>query len=372
MSALEYLEQPPRGIAGAVADGTTRLYLRPLELEGSRHGGTIPLEGGPLRFGACEAWFREPGRIRVARLPVAGLREWAVAEGAAVEIRIARLLDNLCAPRPPFAGLALDRPRLMGVINATPDSFSEAGAQRAPEAAIAHGRALLAAGADMLDVGGESTRPGAEPVAEAEELERVLPVIRALGREPAPVSVDTRRAAVMRAAIEAGAVVVNDVSALTADPDSLAAVADADVPVVLMHMRGEPATMARAARYDNVLLDVYDHLEARVAACRAAGMGLGRIAIDPGFGFAKTAADNAAVLRGLAIFHGIGCALVVGVSRKGLVRAVRRAAPPAHRLAASIAAAVAALDRGARILRVHDVAESAQAVAVWRAIHDPG
>jgi dihydropteroate synthase len=267
-----------------------------------------------------------------------------------------------------FAGIALDRPRLVGVVNVTPDSFSDGGRFMDPAAAIDQGRRLVEQGAAMLDIGGESTRPGAAPTPAEEQLRRVLPAIEGLADCGVPLSIDTRSARVMRAAVAAGAAVVNDISALAHDPESLATVADLGCPVILMHMRGDPATMRETPHYEDVVGEVTAELAARIAACEAAGIARARICIDPGLGFAKASAHNEAVLRGLAAFHALGCPIMVGASRKGLVRAVKRGAAPGERLAASLAAALIAAEVGVRFLRVHDVAETAQALAVWQAV----
>lgn len=266
-----------------------------------------------------------------------------------------------------FAGLGLDEPRLMGVVNVTPDSFSDGGEALRADAAVARGRALVADGADIIDVGGESTRPGAEPVPVELELARVVPVVRALAADGVLVSVDTRRAEVMDAALEAGARIVNDVTAL-ADMRAAGIVAERGASVVLMHMQGEPATMQDDPVYGDAACEVRDELAARVAACEAAGIDRARIAIDPGIGFGKTAAHNIDILARLDIFQDLGCAIVVGVSRKSFISRIDRPVPPKQRLAGSVAAGLAAIAAGAHILRVHDVAETRQALAVWRAI----
>jgi dihydropteroate synthase len=270
-----------------------------------------------------------------------------------------------------FAGLTLDRPLIMGIVNVTPDSFSDGGDHLDPAAAVAAGLAMAAAGADILDVGGESTRPGAAPVSIDEERRRVVPVVRALADAGHLVSIDSRHAAVMAAAIDAGAGLVNDVTAL-AGPDSLDLVAQSGLPVVLMHMRGDPRTMQQDTRYDDLLLDVYDHLAARVAACEAAGIPRERLAVDPGIGFGKGDAGNLALIRHLALFHGLGCPILLGVSRKGFIGRLGGGVEAKARFPGSIAAALAGLDRGVQILRVHDVAETVQAVAIWRAINPLG
>jgi len=256
----------------------------------------------------------------------------------------------------------------MGVVNVTPDSFSDGGRYAARDTAIAHGRALKAAGADILDVGGESTRPGAAPVSIGEELDRVVPVIEALAGEGALVSVDTRRAAVMRAALAAGARIVNDVTALAGDSESLSVVAASGAAVVLMHMQGEPRTMQQDPTYRDAPLDIYDFFAARLAVCAAAGIDPARIALDPGIGFGKHDPHNLAILADLALYHGLGCALLLGASRKSFIGRLSRGEDAGHRLAGSLAAALTGLERGVQILRVHDVAETAQALAIWQAI----
>ena len=266
-----------------------------------------------------------------------------------------------------FAGLALDRTRLMGVVNVTPDSFSDGGETLTPQAAVAHGLALLEEGADIIDVGGESTRPGAVPPPVEEERDRVVPVVRALSRAGALVSIDTRRPAVMRAALDAGARIVNDITALR-DEGAMALVAGAGASVILMHMQGEPGTMQQDPRYDDPAAEIFDWLTARAAACVAAGIPADRIAVDPGIGFGKTLSHNRAVLTDLGRYRHLPHALVVGVSRKSFIAALDRPLPPKRRLAGSLAAAIACVQGGAHILRVHDVGETRQALAVYRAL----
>jgi dihydropteroate synthase len=229
----------------------------------------------------------------------------------------------------------------------------------------------MAAGADILDIGGESTRPGAATVSIDEELDRVVPVIEVLAKEGALISIDTRRAAVMRAALAVGARIVNDVTALAGDPESLSVVAGSGAAVVLMHMQGEPRTMQADPAYRDAPLDIYDFFAARIAACAAGGIDPARIALDPGIGFGKRDPHNLAILADLALYHGLGCALLLGVSRKSFIGRLSRGEDASHRLAGSLAAALAGLDRGVQIIRVHDVAETAQAVAIWRAIATP-
>jgi dihydropteroate synthase len=256
-------------------------------------------------------------------------------------------------------------PQVMAILNVTPDSFSDGGAHPDP---VAAGLAMLARGADIVDIGGESTRPGADPVPPEEEQRRILPAIRALSREGARISVDTRHAATMRAALDAGAAIVNDVSALRHDPASAPLLARRTCPVILMHMRGTPQTMAGRAIYGDVVAEVTDELAARVAHAEAAGISRERITIDPGFGFAKTPAQNLALLAGLSGLATLGLPILAGVSRKGFIGAYGGQADPRRRGPASLAAALFALDQGASILRVHDVAATVQAVRMWQAL----
>jgi dihydropteroate synthase len=257
---------------------------------------------------------------------------------------------------------------VMGVINVTPDSFSDGGLHQATGRAIEGGRALAAAGADLIDVGGESTRPGAEATPPEVERARVLPVIRALVGDGIVVSVDSRNAATMAAALDAGARIVNDVSGLGYDPESLPLVAARRCPVVLMHMRGLPATMQRLTRYDDVAADVTRELGAALAAAEAAGIDRASIALDPGIGFAKGPGQNEELLARLPVLLNLGCRLLVGVSRKGFIGRLTGEAVAQRRVAGSVAAGLAALLGGAAILRVHDVAETVQAVRVWQGI----
>ncbi len=260
----------------------------------------------------------------------------------------------------------------MGVVNVTPDSFSDGGEAFDPEAAVRRGLALLADGADIIDVGGESTRPGALPVSEAEEIRRVLPVVRELAASGALVSIDTRHASVMEAAIGAGATIVNDVTALTGDERSLEVVAQSDVCVVLMHMKGEPRTMQVDPRYRNVATDVSRWLSHRVGVCEAAGMSRNRLAVDPGIGFGKTLEHNLEILAQLGVYKSLGCALLIGVSRKSFIGRLCEDERVGGRLGGSLAAGLAAIQQNAHILRVHDVAETRQAIRVWRAISEAG
>lgn len=288
-----------------------------------------------------------------------------------IDVSIAGAAEKSAAPAI-FAGIALDEPVVMGILNVTPDSFSDGGDLPDPAAAIAVGLAMREAGAGILDVGGESTRPGSDPVPAEEEQRRVVAVVRNLAQAGAIVSIDTRHAAVMRAAIDAGARIVNDVTALTGDPDGMRVVADSGVSVVLMHMQGEPKTMQQDPHYDDVVHEVRDYLAARVDACVSAGIARSRIAIDPGIGFGKTLDHNLRLLNELGAFRELGCAILIGVSRKSFIGRAAGNAVPKARLGGSLAAALAAVDRGARIVRAHDVPETVQALKIQAAIARAG
>lgn len=263
--------------------------------------------------------------------------------------------------------LPLDRPLIMGVVNVTPDSFSDGGLFFDPAQAIAHGRRLIDEGADILDIGGESTRPGSEPVPLSEERRRVLPVIEALSVHNVPLAIDTRKPELMRDAMSAGASMVNDTNALGI-AGALEAVAATDAAVCLMHMRGDPKTMQDAPTYEDVVRDVRGFLCDRVAAAESAGVVRQRIVVDPGFGFGKTLEHNLALLRGLGVFSDLGAALMAGLSRKSMLgRLTGRGVE--ERVHASVAAALVAVKNGVHIVRVHDVAATRDALAVWNAVN---
>ncbi|MFN0114555.1 MAG: dihydropteroate synthase [Paracoccaceae bacterium] len=332
------------------------IYVRPVAMsDPARPPGAWTLAGGWCWFDRAEVLDRRGSRGLVA------------AADLPADVR-----DRLTAPRVAFAGLAMDRPRIMGVVNVTPDSFSDGGLYADAASAVAQGRALAEAGAEMLDIGGESTRPGAGEVSAAEETARVLPVIAALASGGATVSVDTRKAGVAAPALDAGARIVNDVSALTFDPALARLVATRGVPVVLMHVQGTPQVMQDDPRYDDVLLDVYDWLEERIAAAEAAGIPRGRIAVDPGIGFGKTVAHNLALIRGLSLYHGLGCPILLGASRKRFIGALAGEPQADRRGPGTLAVTLAAVAQGVQIHRVHDVAGARQALTLWQAATGKG
>ena len=329
-------------------------YYRPIPChDTARPKGALPLAGGWL-------WF---DRVEVLR------------RGAAPEVIPAADLPpdvalRLSGPRAAFAGLAMDRPRLMGILNVTPDSFSDGGQFLAPEAALRQGREMAGAGAEIIDVGGESTRPGAVLVPEGEEIARTAPVIAALraGGIETAISIDTRKAAVARAALDAGASFVNDVSALTFDAGLKPLVAGKAAPICLMHAQGTPQTMQADPQYEDVLLDVYDFLAGKLAEAEAAGIARDRIMVDPGIGFGKTLEHNLALIRGLSLFHGLGCPILLGVSRKKFIGTIGGENDAARRAPGSVAVALAGVAQGAQVLRVHDVWETRQALSLWRSV----
>ncbi|MBK5933904.1 dihydropteroate synthase [Rhodovulum imhoffii] len=329
-------------------------YYRPIV----RPHGPRPEEALTLAGGWC--WFSE-----VEEIARGGPRRLVPAASLPEDVRAV-----LTAPRAPVAGVSMARPVVMGIVNVTPDSFSDGGLFDCPEAAVSHARALCAAGADILDIGGESTRPGAADVPEDEEIARTAPVIADLRAQGVrvPISVDTRKAAVGRAALAAGADFLNDVAAFSYDAGMAALAAHADVPVCLMHAQGAPATMQESPRYDDVVLDVYDFLATRVADAEAAGIDRARIVVDPGIGFGKTLAHNLALLRGLSLFHALGCPVLLGASRKRFIGALADLPQARERMPGSVAVALAGVAQGVQILRVHDVGETRQALTVTQAI----
>ena len=344
------------------------LYLIPRALSASRLEGAHAV--GNLAWASAFELWDGSGR-RQALLPAAdGLPDRLYAHLRSDDKPAQRtygeeLLHCFSAPRASVAGLELDRPRIMGVVNVTPDSFSDGGERFDSGRAVADGLAMIEAGADIIDVGGESTRPGAAPVPVEEELRRVLPVVTGLAAQGARVSIDTRRAPVMAEAAAAGAAILNDVTALSGDPESLSVAAQSGLPVVLMHMQGEPQTMQADPQYGQVSLDVFDYLTGRIEACEASGIPRDRLIVDPGVGFGKTLAHNLRLLNDLALLHGTGCAILLGVSRKSFITKIDGPCEAKERLPGSLAAMLYGIRQGVQIVRVHDVAETRQALAVW-------
>ena len=275
----------------------------------------------------------------------------------------------ISAPRPAIAGVAMNAPSIMGIVNVTPDSFSDGGRHNEADQAFDHARLLSEQGADFLDIGGESTRPGAAFVQVEDEIARTAPVIAMIAEARlATVSIDTRKSAVAQAAMAKGAAVINDVSGLDYDPDLAGYCAENDLPICVMHAQGTPETMQNDPRYDNVMLDVYDALAAKVRKLTDLGLDRGQIIVDPGIGFGKTQAHNLALLQNISLFHGLGCAILLGVSRKRFIGTIGNEPDAAARAPGSIAVAMAAVAQGIQILRVHDVKETKQALDLHMAV----
>ena len=350
-------------------------YLRPIALADSpqsEEGEALRLAGGMVyasRFALIE---RSGGKVTArSRYSLSELRAALPDLPAAVQAQF----ENLQRAHAPLQcgarTVRLDQPQVMGILNVTPDSFSDGGQfMDDPEVANAHAAAMLEAGAALIDVGGESTRPGAAAVWEGDELKRVIPAIERLAASGAAISVDSRRVAVMEAALAAGAHVINDVSALRHDPRSLEFAARSGAPVVLMHAPGEGEDLHADAGYADVVLDVFDWLAARRDAAIAGGIACEKIVLDPGIGFGKSVADNLALLNALPLFHALGQPLMLGASRKRMIGALSNEAPAHQRLGGSVMLAVKGMAAGVQLLRVHDVAETVQARDVWRGLRD--
>ncbi|MFU8777740.1 MAG: dihydropteroate synthase [Roseovarius sp.] len=327
-------------------------YYRPIpRTDPARPAGALTLAGGWCWFDTVEVLDRNaPSYL----MPASDLPTKA--------------LHNLTTPRAPVATLDMAAPQIMGILNVTPDSFSDGGQHFDPEVALAHARQMAADGAAILDVGGESTRPGAAPVPIEDEIARTAPIISALRAGiPTPISIDTRKAPVAQAAHAAGANLINDVAGFTYDPALGPYAATHALPVCVMHAQGSPETMQQDPRYDHVLLDVYDWLAARIEALVALGIPRARIVTDPGIGFGKTVAHNLTLLQNLSLFHGLGCPVLLGASRKRFIGDISRTPVAADRIPGSLAVALGGVAQGVQILRVHDVAETRAALDLWQA-----
>ncbi|MDV7339119.1 dihydropteroate synthase [Terasakiella sp. A23] len=345
----------PRGFCTSDTDLSQTLYVRPL----------APFVDGGFDFPVYEVAVRMDGNVGRFTATHEGLMAWADVEGEDVVAHIGKLLEHIESPVRSFSGLTVsNRPLIMGIVNVTPDSFSDGGDNYDVSNAIAHGKEMLANGADILDIGGESTRPGAAPVKQEEELRRVIPVIEGLKHTGAKISIDTRHAAVMKAAVEAGADIINDVTALEGE-GALEVAADLKVPVMLMHMQGEPQTMQTNPTYEDCTLDIYDYLHERVRACEAAGIKRSDICVDPGIGFGKTLDHNMSILNQLGLYHGLGSAVLLGASRKSFIAKICGDVPAKDRVPGSLSAAIKGANAGVQIVRVHDVVETKQALDVW-------
>ena len=327
-------------------------YYRPIpQTDAARPDGAMSLAGGWCWFDRVEELHRDaPSRV----IPASDLS--------------AELRHTLSRPRAPIAGMAFNAPRLMGILNVTPDSFSDGGEHFGANAALAHAANMIAEGADLIDIGGESTRPGAQEVSTDEEIRRTAPVIAAMRAElGCTISIDTRKAAVAKSAHEAGAALVNDVAGFTFDPALAPLCATRALPVCVMHAQGTPDIMQRDPRYDNVALDVFDFLAERIAKLTALGIPHGAIIVDPGIGFGKTLEHNLVLLRNLALFHGLGCPILLGASRKRFIGTIGGTEEARNRAPGSVAVALAGVAQGVHMLRVHDVGATSEALKLWRA-----
>ncbi len=355
-----------------------KYYLQPLGfLRGSfaseavEAGTALPLVGGPGAFTAFLFREREMnGPVRQSVMPVGAFDAFLGNLPPEIAGELRALRERITSARPALQlpdGRLIDwdRPLIQGILNVTPDSFSDGGLHNSPDRALDHAREMMAQGADIIDIGGESTRPGAEAVSIDEELERVLPVIKKLAGTGAIASLDTRNAAVMRQGLEAGAQIINDVSALAHDEEAVSVLQECAAPVILMHAQGTPQTMQRDPVYDDVLLDVYDYLEQRLEFCQQNGIARDRLIVDPGIGFGKTVDHNAALLQGLALFHGLGVPILLGASRKRFIEAMSRQGRADRRLGGSLSVAQLAWENDIQIVRVHDVPETVQMCDVW-------
>lgn len=330
-----------------------QIYFRAMpSSDPARQVDGLPLCGGPLFFDRVECLHR------------GGTSEIVPLGEVPSDI-----LEHMTTPRTPVSGLDMSAPLIMGILNVTPDSFSDGGLLQSPQAAVERALQMVAHGADLIDIGGESTRPGAAVVSVSDEIARVVPVIQALryGELAVPISVDTRKSAVAREALDMGATILNDVSALTYCPDYAKVVAASGTPVCLMHAQGDPETMQESPQYDDVLLDVYDYLDQRIGAALEAGIARHQIVLDPGIGFGKTKEHNMALLRRIGLFHSLGCPLLLGVSRKRFIGTITGQDDAAKRGPGSAAMGLLALNQGVQILRVHDVEAHQQMRAIWQA-----
>lgn len=329
------------------------LYYRPIvQTNPHQTPGARPVAGGWCWFDRVEVLERgaTPKIVAIGEVPKA-------------------VIEQISKPRGPLCGLSLGQPRLMGILNVTPDSFSDGGRFDAPDTAQKRALALIEDGADIVDIGGESTRPGADFVAHDQEVARTVPVISAIrAASDIAISIDTRKASVAKAALGAGATILNDVSAMTYDADMARVAQVSGAPICLMHAQGSPKAMQQDPTYDDVLLDVYDFLKTRIDVAEAAGISRDRIVVDPGIGFGKTVQHNLALLSRISLFHALGCPVLLGVSRKRFIATIGGGADANARMPGSVAIAVMAVEQGIQIIRVHDMAETRQAVALGMAV----
>ena len=349
------------------------LFARPVSLQRDKFGisdgaQSIKLRGGPHQFDKLELLIRTEEKIVAFIAEIDSAREWALADGCVEDLddNIFKLSSR--SGNKSFGNLS--SPLLMGVVNATPDSFYDGGKYLDVESAISRAHGLIAAGADIIDIGGESSKPGAVPVTAKEEIERVIPVIKEVVGFGVPISIDTKKPSVMEAAIIAGASIVNDITALSGDPRSIGLLKELGVPVILMHMQGSPVDMQNKPYYEFAPLDIFEYLRHRIMICLEAGISKSNLIVDPGIGFGKNLHHNIAILNRLSLFHGLGVPIAIGVSRKSFIAGLSKCEISEDRLPGSLAMAVWAYNQAVQILRVHDVAETKQALKIYKAIVD--
>jgi dihydropteroate synthase len=353
------------------------MYLRPtgfIESPQQHDGASARLAGAMLWFTQIEVIDKSGAAITRELVEMRRWEAFVASLPVEKQARCNLLYCRMTSHRAPLQmgerTIRLDQPQVMGIINMTPDSFSDGGKNADIETAAAAAIAMSGAGAAIIDIGGESTRPGAPLIWEGDEINRVEPLIRRLASAGTAVSIDTRKAAVMEAAVSAGARMINDISALLFDDRALDIAKAAAVPVVLMHAPSQSSDPHKGGVYEDVVTDVFDWLEARVDAVEAAGISRDRILVDPGIGFGKSLADNLAIINNLSVYHALGCPILFGASRKRMIGALSNEAPVAARLGGSVFLAMKAVEQGAHIMRVHDVPETVQAVHVWRGLRD--
>lgn len=346
------------------------IYLRPTGFIDSPQR----FDGASVRLAGTMLWFTQLEATTPTSRELIAVSDWETRKFS-YPAKAEAIFARLTSPRAPLQmgqrTIRLDQPQVMAILNCTPDSFSDGGKLGGDPAAVAaSGVAMASAGAAIIDIGGESTRPGAPLIWEGDEIERIEPVIRLLAGSGNAISADTRKAAVMEKALAAGATMINDISALLYDDRSFEIAKAANVPVVLMHAPSQSSDPHKGGEYGDVVTEVYDWLEQRVEALEAAGLSRDRLIVDPGIGFGKSLADNLNLINNLALFHGIGCAVLFGASRKRMIGALSNEAAVEDRLGGSILLAMKAIEQGAHIVRVHDVPETVQAIHIWRGLRD--
>ena len=354
---------------------TDKIYVQPLGLvRGPIHCDRVfkNLTGGNIYFAAVRIISRTKQGLEEKIVSIVDLDNFFKKKSTTVAEKIKTILNNIESPRGALmlnngSVIGWKKPVIQGVLNVTPDSFSDGGQYSDIELARPHAHEMISAGADIIDIGGETTKPGAQSVSIKSEKDRVLPVIKNLATLNFPLSIDSRNAEVMNDAIQNGAHIINDVSALGHDLRSIGVVKREDVPIILMHAQGVPEIMQNNPQYSHILLDIYDYLESRIKMCIDAGIDKNKIIADPGIGFGKTVDHNLEILNGLSIFHGLGVPLLVGTSRKSFIGKITGEKVAENRVSGSIAAMLLCLEQGVQIVRVHDVEQATQAISVWNA-----